>query len=569
MAFVVVMWATAERDAARQELVETRTEVGERLNHIGGRLGQTIRADIRAANGLATLFALFPKLDNATFERAAVQVLAESPALRHIAVAPDLVVNLIVPLTGNEKAIGLDYRKTPSQFDGAESARRSRQTVLSGPLQLVQGGQGLIARVPIFVTDTRGGERFWGLLSAVIDVAKLYEGAGLLDPKLPIDVAIRGRGETGSGGEVFFGRAALFNEEPILDTVQFPQGSWQIAAVPRGGWPTQASNAWALRAGYGSTLLVILAALYLLMRAMRVATRAHTQAHLAERRVSAIADNMPALIAQVDSDGRFVFANATFQEWLGLNPKDMVGQRAVDLLDDGFRNHIPEVMRLGERMTREEQVDKRLLSMTYVPEIGDDRRVEGVFMLGLDVTSLKAVEARLQRLARFDHLTGLLNRRSFEEELGSALARARRSKASLGLMFLDIDHFKAINDGRGHASGDAVLQEFAKRLLDTVRSTDTVARLGGDEFVVILEPLLDGSSAGTIAQKIAATMAEPMDIPGGSLLVTTSMGVGVTDQLDIATVELLLATADAALYAAKNAGRNTFRVRRLSESASS
>ena len=136
-------------------------------------------------------------------------------------------------------------------------------------------------------------------------------------------------------------------------------------------------------------------------------------------------------------------------------------------------------------------------------------------------------------------------------------------------MFLDIDHFKAINDGRGHASGDAVLQEFAKRLLDTVRSTDTVARLGGDEFVVILEPLLDGSSAGTIAQKIAATMAEPMDIPGGSLLVTTSMGVGVTDQLDIATVESLLATADAALYAAKNAGRNTFRVRRLSESASS
>ncbi|WBS01097.1 diguanylate cyclase [Pseudoduganella sp. SL102] len=165
-------------------------------------------------------------------------------------------------------------------------------------------------------------------------------------------------------------------------------------------------------------------------------------------------------------------------------------------------------------------------------------------------------EAESARLASTDSLTGLCNRRMMECELDKALMRLNRTRTGIGVAFLDIDHFKQINDSHGHAAGDAVLVEFARRLKLAVRGTDLVARYAGDEFVVVFEGLYAVDELPALGAKIVEAMHLPFDVIAGGLPVTTSVGLafGGADS----TRESLLKCADEALYVAKAAGRNGF-----------
>ncbi|HEX8603832.1 MAG TPA: diguanylate cyclase [Pseudoduganella sp.] len=167
-------------------------------------------------------------------------------------------------------------------------------------------------------------------------------------------------------------------------------------------------------------------------------------------------------------------------------------------------------------------------------------------------------EAESALLARTDSLTGLCNRRMLESELDMALLRQRRNHDDIGVAFLDIDHFKRINDSHGHATGDAVLVEFARRLKEAVRTTDIVARYAGDEFVVVFEGLSAAAELPALAEKIVAAVRLPFDAVDPGLQVTTSIGLTLSSAGS--TRESLLKCADEALYAAKAAGRDGFAV---------
>ena len=160
-------------------------------------------------------------------------------------------------------------------------------------------------------------------------------------------------------------------------------------------------------------------------------------------------------------------------------------------------------------------------------------------------------------LARVDTLTGLPNRRQFDERLRDAMARTGRSETTLAVMFLDIDYFKNINDTLGHGAGDLVLKEFGARLQHQVRSTDTVARLAGDEFVILVEGIRDAEELKALADKIVTAVRAPLVIEGRSVSITTSVGVATYDGGGQAATDLL-AAADRALYAAKRQGRDRF-----------
>jgi diguanylate cyclase (GGDEF)-like protein len=162
---------------------------------------------------------------------------------------------------------------------------------------------------------------------------------------------------------------------------------------------------------------------------------------------------------------------------------------------------------------------------------------------------------RLAGLARKDPLTGLPNRRALEEELPRALARAARLGEALSVVVLDVDRFKEVNDGHGHAAGDAVLAAVASRASLALRGSDLIARVGGEEFAVLL-PGADLSRAAEAAERIrAAVMAEPIAVAGASLAVTVSLGCATRLPEDVEG-RALLARADARLYEAKRAGRN-------------
>jgi diguanylate cyclase (GGDEF)-like protein/PAS domain S-box-containing protein len=183
-----------------------------------------------------------------------------------------------------------------------------------------------------------------------------------------------------------------------------------------------------------------------------------------------------------------------------------------------------------------------------------------VRMIGtnVDITERRRLEEAMQSAARTDALTGLANRVLFSERLRLAGARSRRSGSGLAVLYVDMDRFKEVNDAMGHAAGDAVLRDFATRLRSTVRATDTVARFGGDEFVILLDEVKAGDSAARVAAKILEDCRHPVRLDGREIPISASIGIAYSDgRIDEGA---LLKSADAALYEAKQAGRNGFRV---------
>lgn len=299
--------------------------------------------------------------------------------------------------------------------------------------------------------------------------------------------------------------------------------------------------------------------------ALKVAQQEQAQV---ERQLRSIIDNLPVLISYVDREERYVFFNATCTQWLGLGAGTLIGRTVAESLSpENYaqrREHLQAAL-AGQR--QEFQVETSALGVTrtlqsvYVPDVQPDGAVAGIYMLSTDVTALKAVERQLDQLAHVDALTGLPNRRQFEEQLTAAISRASRGHKPIAVMFLDVDYFKSINDTLGHSTGDAVLKEFAVRLKKSVRVTDTAARLAGDEFVVLLEAVNAEADAELVARKIVDAIRVPFTVEGMQLQVTTSLGVAFSSRP--APDGSLMDNADEALYMAKAAGRDTYRLKSL------
>jgi diguanylate cyclase (GGDEF)-like protein/PAS domain S-box-containing protein len=293
-----------------------------------------------------------------------------------------------------------------------------------------------------------------------------------------------------------------------------------------------------------------------------------------EVRMRAIADNMPALIAHIDLNERYLFVNAMGANIFGIDIDDMVGRTVREVRGEEIytvmKPHIDAALR-GETVSFEgETVVEGIryhYQSSFVPDRDAEGRVQGLYALTFDITRLKQAEEALERLARIDSLTGVANRRQFEEQLAAALARARRQHEGIALLAIDVDHFKNINDNHGHPIGDSVLVEVAGRLLACVRAGDLVARLGGVEFMVLLvnpEP----DSAEIIAQHVMSAIREPVELgPHMELPIGTSIGVAYSSSA--IDGQVLMSLADRALYRAKAAGRNCWRSASAEEVAAS
>ncbi|MGR9051606.1 MAG: EAL domain-containing protein [Gammaproteobacteria bacterium] len=300
------------------------------------------------------------------------------------------------------------------------------------------------------------------------------------------------------------------------------------------------------------------------------AERKRDAAALAESRnlLQTIIDTVPIRIFWKDRECRYLGCNPAFAADAGLSePKEIVGKDDFQLnwLDTAnrYRADDREVMRLKKpKLFYEEPQTKPgggivWLRSSKVPLRGENNEVIGVLGVYEDISEQKRTAQRIQQLANFDTLTGLPNRGKLKEYLVYALSLLKRSNGTLALMFLDLDHFKDINDSLGHSIGDELLVVLAKRMRSILREQDTVSRLGGDEFILLL-PATDDRGAALVARKLLQVIAAPCRIEPYDLTVTASIGIALFPS-DGDDLETLSKSADAAMYRVKKEGRNGYR----------
>lgn len=290
------------------------------------------------------------------------------------------------------------------------------------------------------------------------------------------------------------------------------------------------------------------------------------KAESAIRKLSSAVDQTANGIIIVDQQGIMEYVNPAYVEICGLSQEDLIGKPPNFL--GTIDNHNPEQARIwdhmlagdnwrGELQQRDKNGRHRWMSVTVSPIRNPKSHTTHFAILIEDITKLKHAHENLERLASYDTLTGLPNRRLFRDRLEHAIKMVHRNSQQLALLYLDLDNFKKVNDSLGHDVGDILLCEVAKRLLSCVRAADTVARLGGDEFVILLQALPNKFNVSLLARKILQCIKEPILAANQEVVITCSIGITLApnDSTDSGT---LLRNADLAMYRSKNRGRDCY-----------
>ena len=269
-------------------------------------------------------------------------------------------------------------------------------------------------------------------------------------------------------------------------------------------------------------------------------------------------------ILVTDAETGIVDVNPAFEKTTGFTRDEVLGKKLRLLSfgehDDEFQQAFWEQL-TGTGSWEGEILDRRKSGEVYpkwmsVTTIRDSAgQVSHYVASSRDISEIKATEKRLEHLAHYDTLSGLPNRSLLLVRLEQALSLAHRNHWTLAVIFIDLDHFKEVNDSLGHSTGDRLLTEVGKRLHHCVRESDTVARLGGDEFVIVLDNVANPGVVSEVLGKLKDTLGRPVSLDGYELFVTASMGISLYPE-DGRDAEMLLRNADSAMYHVKREGRN-------------
>jgi len=247
-----------------------RAATMEQLSTIRARLEGEVNSTLHLSRGMISYVATHPDLTWSDFEPMAAEIIAVGRHIRNIALAPDNVIRFIYPLAGNERALGLDYRSNEIQWPAVQRAIDLGNTVVAGPVNLVQGGQGIIARTPIYIQDrtiyAQSKPEYWGLASIVIDSASMFRATGFEKGIGGLSLAIRGKDGEGAEGEMIMGEDKMFTSgKAVTQMVTLPNGTWQLAAMPTAGWGASESPYMVVRMLGGAIAVIFSVLVYWLL----------------------------------------------------------------------------------------------------------------------------------------------------------------------------------------------------------------------------------------------------------------------------------------------------------------
>ncbi|GAB4087416.1 hypothetical protein GCM10028785_00850 [Hydrogenophaga soli] len=300
-----------------------------------------------------------------------------------------------------------------------------------------------------------------------------------------------------------------------------------------------------------------------------ITLRKHIEETLAKREMEyrSLVENTPDTIARFDRNLRRTFANPALAAFYGQSIPNLLGKKAIQLpggsVGEYIETQLMAILSTGQptefeyAWTNQEGV-QTLNLVRATPEYNHQGAIESILTVGRDITELHQFRQKIHQMAYFDHLTGLPNRSLFNERLKLVVTDALQHGRSAGVMMIDMDRFKMVNDTMGHGAGDELLRQAAHRLTQSARSYDVVARLGGDEFAILLPEIHTEADLSHVAEKILTLFGERFVLEGKDIFISCSIGIALCPH-DSHTERDLLKYADSAMYHAKKSGKNTFR----------
>ncbi|ANH05407.1 EAL domain-containing protein [Shinella sp. HZN7] len=584
-ALIAIFLADSQKLRLEEEYLRSFTT--EQLGVLRSRLEGNIQGDINLVQGLVAALSTEPDMSPGRFADLAGRIFRKDTQLRNLAIAPDFVVSLVYPVKGNERTIGLDYRKNERQRAAAMQVKALDRLIVTGPVDLVQGGRGVIARYPIHAGRNNA---FIGIASAVIDLDKLLANSGF-GKDLEIAVSLSSRPHVGGEARTFFSTAAPVDADPVIMIIDIGHEAWTMSATPLGGWHQPSADLAFFRAGLALLAVIIVAPMFWVGYLMKDRHRHILALQDREDRLETVSQRLQ-LALDASRVGVWEFETETstltwdarmrvlynvppdqpvcrYEDWRdALHPDDLEeAERVFANAIEADRPYLTEfrVLTTGgdirhiraHGMTyRASSGAKRIVGANW--DVTDDIRLQAELLeakLTAEAQNRALEDARLvlEHNSLHDALTQLPNRRFLDQQL--ALAGMGEDTRPLTLLHIDLDRFKDINDTLGHAAGDEVLKQAAGVLRTHIPAEDFIARIGGDEFVLLSRRDPAKADFNALSARLIEAISEPMAIEGHDCRIGASIGIATRNDAE-ESAEQLLVNADIALYEAKRRGRN-------------
>jgi diguanylate cyclase (GGDEF)-like protein/PAS domain S-box-containing protein len=568
-----------------------RLKTTEQLAKVASNIETNIHGNVKLVHGLVAAVAANPNLTQPQFAALSERVFDVPSQLRNLAAAPDLVVRYVYPEAAAQGVVGLDYRANPEQYGAVLQSVQRRALIITGPVKLKQGGTGLMARYPVF---SLSNGHFWGVLSAVIDLDKLYADSNVNTVQQPLDIAISRR-PVPAQEDIFLGDLGVFSNDPVYARIELGYDTWYLAAAPKTGWQLSPPDIGAFRTFNFLIAFCIVAPLIWAGILMKQRSRNIVILQQREEQLEALSQRLALALEASDigvweyepSTGTLIWdrrmvelygasaskAGYTYDDWRSaVHPDDI--QSAEKLIVRAVNEEVPYITQFRVVAPSGEVRHIRAHGAAYRTSGGVQRVVGANWDVTEDVVTqtqlrdarsrteeqnrqLRTVRRTLEHQSLHDALTGLPNRRFLDQFMEAAVSTDTTNR--LAFIHFDLDRFKEVNDTLGHAAGDEVLKETTARVLKLIGHDEFASRIGGDEFVVVTSGPAPEERARELAWAIVKALAAPIDFDGIECHIGCSAGLACQTSASEQPRQLLI-NADVALYEAKKRGRNRMEV---------
>jgi PAS domain S-box-containing protein len=393
-----------DRSEQQRFLQYNRATTLDRLSTVRSKLESSLNSRLFLIRGLVAYVSNNPNITEAEFAATARILMAQQTGIRAITLVKGTRIAYIYPREGNEGVLGLDLTALPEHRQIVKDVITTRKSLLAGPVKLLEGDMTFISRSPIFLTPSGGSETavYWGLTGLIVDKNTLFEEAGLNDSSAKLQYSLRGKDGSGASGAVFFGDGSIFQNNPVLLEVTLPNGSWQLAAIPAGGWRANSPfRGWLL---FGGGLLAVFTGV-----AVFTWVYGPVKLRASEAKYRQLVENANSMIVQLDSEGKITFFNECAETFFGYSEAEIIGKSAIgtiipktELFESDLATKIRDCLAQQQKYFQNENENIRSngervwIAWTNKPLLDAKGNLAGLLCIGTDISDRKQAEIALQ-----------------------------------------------------------------------------------------------------------------------------------------------------------------------------